>query len=275
MRPGERKPYRAVVKGRRLPRGRVVAGLAGLREGQRDVIGICTFLIVGQMAAHAVGGSALKSSPGMAGIAVQCGVGAYQSKSGEFEMVELGPEPVVHGVALVAAGRETAADVVGLGGLKVLRVARVALCRESLELTNRRALVARGTVQGRMRTHQWEAVLVLVNLLHRDLPSLYRVALFTGRAKLTLVDIGMTVGAFLAYVSEHRLGVALRTTDSLVHAAQRKSGLAVIELRNIADRLPSTQGVAVLAGDIQRPVWAPGAGVTCPLRHGWHRQYAP
>jgi len=47
MRSGERKSDRAVVKGRRLPRGCVVAGLAGLREGQRDVIGICTLLIVG------------------------------------------------------------------------------------------------------------------------------------------------------------------------------------------------------------------------------------
>lgn len=47
MRSGERKSDRAVIKGRRLPHGCVVAGLAGLREGQRDVIGIRALLIVG------------------------------------------------------------------------------------------------------------------------------------------------------------------------------------------------------------------------------------
>ena len=44
---GERKSDRAVIKSRRLPHGCVVAGLAGLRKGQRDVIGIRTLLIVG------------------------------------------------------------------------------------------------------------------------------------------------------------------------------------------------------------------------------------
>ncbi len=173
MRSGERKSYRAVVKSRRLPRGCVVAGLAGLGEGQRDVIGIRALLIVGQMTAHAVGGRAFKSSSRMAGIAVERGVGADQGKSRELQVVELGPEPVVHAVALLAAGRKTAADVVRFGGLKVLRMARIALRWKSLELAHRGALVARSTIQGRMRTHQGKAILVLVDLLYGDLPSLY------------------------------------------------------------------------------------------------------
>ena len=70
-----------------------------------------------------------------------------------------------------------------------------------------------------MRAHQREAVLVLVNLLYRNLPSFHGVALFTGRAKLPLVDIGMAVGALFAHVGEYRLGVALGATDALVHAA--------------------------------------------------------
>jgi len=276
MRPGERKPYRAVVKGRRLPRRRVVAGLAGLREGQGNVIGIRAFLIVGQVTAHAVGKRALKSSPGMAGIAVQCGVGADQRKSSELQVVELGPQPIVHAMALLAARRKTAADVVGLGGLKVLRMARVALSRKALELTDGRAGVARGTIQRRMRTHQGKAVLVLINLLHRDLPSLDGVALFTGRAKLAFVDIGVAVGALLAHVGEHRLGVALGATDSLVHAAQRKSGLVMVELGDTADWLPSVQGVAVLAGNIQGAVWAPcraiGGALPSSRRRKQHQQ---
>lgn len=220
------------------------------------------------MAAHAIGRRAFKSSTGVAGIAVERGVGAHQGEPGELQVVELGPEPVVHAVALLAAGRETTAHVTGFGGLKVLRVARITLRRESLELAHGGALVARSTIQGRMRTHQGKAVLVLINLLHRNLPSLYRVALFAGCPKLTLMDIGVAVSAFLAHVREHRLRVALGATHSLVHAAQGKSGLVVVELRNVADRLPCAQGVAVLAGDVQRAVRASGSSVASPLRWG-------
>jgi hypothetical protein len=250
MRSGKRESDRAVVKGCWLPGGCVVAGLAGLRKGQSNVIGIGALLIVLQVTAHTVSGCALKFPPGMAGIAVERGVGAYQGESGELEVVELGSKPVVHAMALLAAGRKTTAAMAGFGGLKILGVARIALRRESLELACCRALVARGAIQSCMRADQGKTVLVLVNLLHRDLPPLYAMALFAGRSKLTLVDIGMAIGALLAYVCEYRLGVALRATDPLVHSAQRKSGLVVVELRNIADRLPSAQGVAVLAGNI-------------------------
>lgn len=211
----------------------------------------------------------------MAGIAIERGVGAHQGESGELQVIELGPEPVVHAVALLAAGRETAADVTGFGGLKVLRMARIALRRKPLELAYGGALVARSTIQGRMRTHQGKAILVLVDLLHRDLPSLYCMALVAGCAELALVNIGMAVGALLAHIGEHRPGVALGATDPLVHAAQRKSGLAVVELRDIADRLPPAQGVTVLAGDVQRPVRALRTGVACPLRRSWRRNHQP
>ena len=152
-----------------------------------------------------------------------------------------------------STGRETAADVTGFGGLKVLRMARIALRRKPLELAYGGALVARSTIQGRMRTHQGKAILVLVDLLHRDLPSLYCMALVAGCAELALVNIGMAVGAFWPPLVNTGLVWHWVQTDPLVHAAQRKSGLAVVELRDIADRLPPAQGVTVLAGDVQRP----------------------
>lgn len=223
------------------------------------------------MASHAIGGRAFESSSHMAGIAIERGVGAHQGESGELQVIELGPEPVVHAVALLAASRETAADVTGFSGLKILRVARIALGREPLELPHRGALVARSTIQGRMRTHQGKAILVLVDLLYGDLPSLYGMALVAGRAKLPLVNIGMAVGALLAYVCEHRLGVTLGASDPLVHAAQRKSGLVVVEFRDVADRFPPAQGVTVLAGDVQGPVRASRPGVGWPLRGGRRR----
>jgi hypothetical protein len=216
---GERESDRAVVEGRGLPRGCVVARLAGLREGQRDVIGICTFLIIGQMAAYAVCRSPLKSSSGVASATVERGVGTDQGKTRHLQVVELGSQPVVHPMALLAPGWKTAADVAGFGALKVFRVTGIALRRESHELPHGRARVARATIQGCMCAQQGKAILMLVDLLHRNLPSLYGVALVAGCSKLPLVNIGMTIGAFLAYVCEDRLGVALSTTDPLVHSA--------------------------------------------------------
>lgn len=101
-----------------------------------------------------------------------------------------------------------------------------------------------------MGAEQRETILVLLDLLHRHLPSLDRVALFAGGSELAFVDVGMAVSAPLSNVGEDRLDVALRASHVLMHAAQRITRLTVIKLRNVADRLPSTKGVAILAGDI-------------------------
>lgn len=162
-------------------------------------------------------------------------------------------------MALFTRGRKAAADMVRLSGLIVLSVARVTLRRESLELTYRCAFVARSTVERGVRPHKRETVLMLLDLLYGNMPALHRVTLLAGRAKLTLVNVSMAIRAFLANVGEHRFGMALGTSNTLVHAAQGKARLVVIELRNIADGLPSAHGVAVLAGNIQRAVRAPRA----------------
>ena len=59
----------------------------------------------------------------MASVAVEGRVSADQSEAGELEMVELGSKPIVHAMALFAARGKAAAYVVGMGRLKVLRVA--------------------------------------------------------------------------------------------------------------------------------------------------------
>jgi len=80
------------------------------------------------------------------------------------------------------------------------------------------------------------------------------------------VNVGVAVGAFLTHVAEDRLDVALRAGHGLMHAAEWVPRLVMIKLRDAADRSPPTEGVAILAGDIQRAMRAAGVGVTLRLR---------
>ena len=81
-------------------------------------------------------------------------------------------------------------------------------------------------------------------------------AVLAAGAELPAMDIGVAVGAFCARVREHQIGVALAAADPFVHAAQGELGLIVVKLRNVADRLPGRESVAVLAGEIQVAVRA-------------------
>ncbi len=101
---------------------------------------------------------------------------------------------------------------------------------------------------------------MVLDLLDRDLPPANGVALFARRPKLALVDIGVAIGAPASDITEHQLGMALRTGDVLVHAPQRIPGLIVVKLRNAADGLPCTECVAVLARNVQGSVRAACSG---------------
>jgi hypothetical protein len=176
-------------------------------------------------------------------------------------------------VALFAGGGESRRHVVRPGGsLVILGVTGVALRRQALELPDRRPLVTGIAIQSGVRAQQREAVLVLLNLLHRDLPSLDGVALFAVRAELPLVNISMAIGALVAHVGEHRFGVALGAGHALVHAAQGKARLVVIEFGCAPDRLPPALRVTVLAGNVQRPMGAAahtaGPSLAAAHRHG-------
>lgn len=98
-----------------------------------------------------------------------------------------------------------------------------------------------------MGPEQWKAVLVLVDLLHRDLPSLDAVTLLTICTELALVNVGVAIRALVAHVGEYGFDVTLRATDPLMHAPQGETGLVMVVLRHAANRLPSAQGVAILA----------------------------
>ena len=167
-------------------------------------------------------------------------------------MIELCIEPAICCVTAVAGGGKLGGGVIWIAGfLKIGSVARNAIRGHRLEFAVRGALMARVAVDGGMSPGQREAIIMLLDLLNRDLPSAHGVALLAVCAQLPLMNIGMTILATLADVAEHRLHVTLNACDRLVHAAQRIFSLIVIEFRNGSDRGPGAGSVAVLTGDVQ------------------------
>ena len=108
-----------------------------------------------------------------------------------------------------------------------------------------------------MSTQQRKSVEVVLNRLGRNLPAERRVALGAIGAKLAAVNIGVAIGAILANIGEHRLGMAARAGYFLVHAAKRVARGVVIEFGNGAYGSPARIGVAILAGDVQGSVRTP------------------
>jgi len=132
---------------------------------------------------------------------------------------------------------------------------RVALGRQRLELAGGAALVARVAVDRRVRAGQRKPIVMLFDLLNGDLPSPNSVALFAVSAKLPLVDVGVAILAALSNVAEHHLDVTLSTGNGSVHAPQGVLCTAVIEFGNGANRFPCACRVAVLARNIETPMW--------------------
>ena len=164
----------------------------------------------------------------------------------------------------LAGLRELGSDVIwhapaqGLRLLEIPLVTRNTSGRKPLKLADRRALVAIIALHRRVGSEQWETILVIFHLLHGNLPALHSVASRAVRAHFILVDIGVAVLAIFPHVSEDGFHMALCALHSFVHAPQRVSRFVVIELGNGLDGPPSRRGVAVFAGDCQRPVRTAG-----------------
>ncbi len=226
-----------------------MALIAGLRKVSRDVIRIRRALIVLQVAGHA-------GSAGQVVVVINMAIGAqarrYRVSSAEREpdrvVIKSCVQPRIRSMTIGARRGEGSRDVAGIiRRLEVGRMARVALCRHRLELAGRSALVAGIAIDRRMRSGQREAVVVLLHLRHRDLPSAHRVALLAVCPQLSPVYVGVTILAALSNIGEHRLGMALDASHRLMHAPQRISRLIVIEFRNSTDWLPRTRCMTVLA----------------------------
>lgn len=87
-------------------------------------------------------------------------------------------------------------------------------------------------------------------------------ALVARRAELATMNIRVAIRAFASDIRKHQIDVAGAARNVFMQAAQRKLRLAVIEIRQRPNRLPTGKGVAILARGLQRAVRAARA-----LRH--------
>lgn len=102
-----------------------MAAGAILGESRRPVVGIVGPIEVREMTPHAGRGGGIEVVVGVALRTIQRGVGPGEGKSGELSVIELGPQPAVHGVTLLAVGGEVQRGMAGVVSLlKVRRVAR-------------------------------------------------------------------------------------------------------------------------------------------------------
>lgn len=112
--------------------------------------------------------------------------------------------------------------------------------------------MAFGAIHGGVRSKEWEAILVVLQLLRGSIPALHGVTLRAVGPKLPAMNVGVAIGAILTNIGENRLYVAESASHLFVHAAQWIFGFAVIELWDGADGPPAGSGVAVLAGNGER-----------------------
>ena len=175
-------------------------------------------------------------------------------------MVDGRAQPTVEVVTRLAGRRELGSNVVWHGSASGYRLLKILLVtgntggRKPLELADRRTLMTIFALQRGVGPEQREAVLVVLYLLHGNVPSLHGVALCAVRAHLSSMDVVVAVLAILTHVGEDRFHVALGALHLFVHAPQRVFGLVVIELGNRLDGAPGCRGVAVLARDRKRTV---------------------
>jgi hypothetical protein len=174
-------------------------------------------------------------------------VSAAQRKS-HRRVIEFRVQPAVGSVAGVAVGRKIAGDMIRASDCFEFRgVAGNALRGHRLESTGGRSLMTGIAVYRGVGPGQGEAIVVLLNLLDRNLPSSDGVALLAIRSQLPPVNVSMAILAPLPNIGEHRLDVALNAAHCVVQSPQRIVRLIVIEFGNRTNRFPRARGVAVLA----------------------------
>jgi hypothetical protein len=134
--------------------------------------------------------------------------------------------------------------------------------------------VAVNALECGMSAKQREAVLMRLDFLRVQIPSVHRVALLAPRAKLAAVNVGVAIGAFHTDVLEIHTDMALRACNSGVHSAKRIRRLIVTKFRDAADGFPTGGSVAIFAGNVDRAVGIARKSLSllrhCGLRR--HRQ---
>lgn len=167
-------------------------------------------------------------------------------------VIEVRAQPGIGAMAVVACAGKTGYDVIRTRScLKILEVARSTGRRHRLKLAGRPAFVARVAIDDGMRSGERKTVVMILNLLHRDLPSADAMALFAIGSQLPPVNVSVAILATLSHIGEDWFYVTAGTGDGLVQSAQWVACLVVIKFRNAANGFPGIRGVAVLAGHTQ------------------------
>jgi len=108
--------------------------------------------------------------------------------------------------------------------------------------------------QSRVSAHQREAVEVILDRLHRDVPAVHRMALFAIGAELPPVNVSVAIRTRGANILEHQLRMTLNALDFLVHTPKRIASLIVVKFGDGTDGLPAGGGVAIFARNVDRAV---------------------
>jgi hypothetical protein len=99
-----------------------------------------------------------------------------------------------------------------------------------------------------MRTEQWKTVLMLIDVVDRNLPAIDAVAEIALGAVFSTMQVCVTILALPADIGEHGIDMTFLAEHLGMHAAQGICRLVVIELRILADGHPCCWRMAILAG---------------------------
>ncbi len=246
-----------VIKSGSGPGGGVVAGRAFPGEARLHMVGISGSGKVVCVATVAVRRSASETPARVAVHTVGLRMGPDECKAGESGMIKSRTLPGVEPVTLFAFERQFRRLMVrSPGGSVILGMTGDAVGAQTREPARCRTFVARVAIDCRMSPQQGEAVLVLLHGLERNTPAPNCVALLALAAKLLEMQVRMTIGAFCAYIAEDQLYMTLPAIHRDVQPSKWKPCFVMGEIRNGPNGPPTGGGVAILAGNCQKAVWA-------------------
>jgi len=136
-----------------------------------------------------------------------------------------------------------------VGFLKRTQVTAHAFGGESktIELADGAHLVAGIAIHGGMSTDQGKTILMFVDVVNRNLPSVGVVAECALSSVLPPMQVCVTVLTLQRRVAEDQSLMAIGALRFCVPSAQRKPGVGMVELQLGAERFPALDGMALLA----------------------------
>jgi len=139
------------------------------------------------------------------------------------------------------------------GCIEVFLVATYALRGETkpVELTNGSDFVAGVTIDDSVSTNERKPILVLVDVMNGNLPTIGVMAEFAFRSVLPAMKVGVAVLALIRGTCEFEVVVAITAGNGCVPSSERKTCLRVIKPDPTGKSLPVLGGVTCFAGNLE------------------------